>query len=155
MRLSGKPFVSLAMAVLACVSILAFANGVPIPQPKVDLLKVAGDATRLDLTLPTFTNPTRVTNPLFPVSNQASVVFTGTVDNKPFRTEVTLLPYTRIVTWNGIRIEALVSQYVAYSAGRVEEVAYDLYAQADDGSVAQGGGRHLRFRLFPSLQGRG
>ncbi len=128
MRISNK-------ALLACVSTLAFANGVPIPQPKIDLLKVAGDATRLDLTLPTFTNPTRVTNPLFPVSNQASVVFTGTVDNKPFRTEVTLLPYTRIVTWNGIRIEALVSQYVAYSAGRAEEVAYDLYAQADDGSV--------------------
>ncbi len=123
------------MAALSCVSILAFAGGIRIPQPKTGSLRVASDATRLDLTLPTFSHPTRVTNPLFPVSKQASVLFTGTVDNKPFRTEVTLLPYTRIVTWNGIQIEALVSQYVAYSAGRLEEVACDLYAQADDGSV--------------------
>ena len=28
-----------------------------------------------------------------------------------------------------------VSQYVAFLGGSIEEVAYDLYAQADDGSV--------------------
>jgi hypothetical protein len=120
---------------VASLGVLAFAGGVPIPQPKVTSLPVADDANRRDLMLPTFSRPTQVTNPLFPVSNQASVLFTGTVDNKPFRTEVTLLPYTRVISWKGIQIEALISQYVAYSAGRVEEVAYDYYAQADDGSV--------------------
>ena len=125
----------LAALCVASLSMLAFAGSVPIPQPKVTSLPVAGDANRRDLMLPTFSHPTQVTNPLFPVSNQASVLFTGTVDNKPFRTEVTLLPYTRVISWNGIQIEALISQYVAYSAGRVKEVAYDYYAQADDGSV--------------------
>lgn len=59
----------------------------------------------------------------------------GRVDGQPFRTEVTLLPDTRIIEWQGQRVEVLVSQYVAYLGGRLHEVAYDFYAQADDGSV--------------------
>lgn len=107
-----------------------------IPQPAPpEGLKVAPDSARVDLTLPTFSNPTQVTNPLFPVSRQASVLMLGRVDDKPFRTEVTLLPYTHLIQWQGLQIEAVVSQYMAYSDGRVTEVAYDLYAQADDGSV--------------------
>jgi hypothetical protein len=85
--------------------------------------------------MPTFSNPTRITNPLFPVSRQESVLMLGTVDDKPFRTEVTLLPYTRIVVWDGRQVETAVSQYQAYLDGRITEIAYDLYAQADDGSV--------------------
>ena len=85
--------------------------------------------------MPTFTNPTDVTNPLFPVSSQHSVLLLGTVEGKAFRTEVTLLPTTRILQWEGQQVETLVSQYVAFLDGRIEEVAYDLYAQADDGSV--------------------
>ncbi len=106
-----------------------------IPQPVVPHLTVAPDGQRVDLRVPTFSHPTEVTNPLFPVSRQASVLFLGHVDGKPFRTEVTLLPETRIVQWEGQRIETLVSQYMAYLGGRIQEVAYDLYAQADDGSV--------------------
>ena len=104
----------------------------PIPP---EGLKVAPDAARVDLDVPTFSNPTEITNPLFPVSSQASVLMLGRVDDKPFRTEVTLLPYTHLIEWEGRQIEAVVSQYMAYSDGRVTEVAYDLYAQADDGSV--------------------
>jgi hypothetical protein len=59
----------------------------------------------------------------------------GIVDGKPFRTEVTLLPFTRIIEWQGTRIETAISQYNAYLDGRINEVAYDYYAQADDGSV--------------------
>ena len=106
-----------------------------IPQPDVGTLGVAPDSARVDLKLPNFSNPTNVTNPLFPVSKQESILLAGTVDNKPFRTEVTLMPYTRIIAWEGIQIETLVSQYVAFLDGRIQEVAYDLYAQADDGSV--------------------
>lgn len=106
-----------------------------IPQPVVPHLAVAPESRRVDLRVPTFSHPTEVTNPLFPVSKQASVLFLGHVDSKPFRTEVTLLPDTRIVEWEGQRIETLVSQYMAYLGGRIQEVAYDLYAQADDGSV--------------------
>jgi hypothetical protein len=106
-----------------------------IPQPVVTGIPIAAETQRVDIVVPTFSHPTEVTNPLFPVSKQESVLLVGHVDGKPFRTEVTLLPYTRIVDWDGQRIETLVSQYVAYLGGRLQEVAYDLYAQADDGSV--------------------
>ena len=55
--------------------------------------------------MPRFSDPTVVDNTLFPVSQQKAVVFVGHVDGKPFRTEVTLLPFTRIIDWGGQRIE--------------------------------------------------
>jgi hypothetical protein len=85
--------------------------------------------------MPTFSDPTNVTNPLFPVSKQDSILMVGHVDGKPFRTEVTLLPETRIIEWQDQRIETLVSQYTAYLGGRIQEVVGDLYAPADEGSV--------------------
>ncbi len=107
-----------------------------IPQPQDPAgLNVAPSSARVDLAMPVFSNPTRITNPLFPVSAQASVLMHGHVGGKPFRTEVTLLPFTHLIDWQGQRIETVVSQYNAFLDGRIEEVAYDLYAQADDGSV--------------------
>jgi hypothetical protein len=130
---------------LASASILALAasaavatgqeSGKAIPQPTVEGLELAPESARVDLTLPKFTNSTKITNPLFPISKQESAVLAGKVDGKAFRTEVTLLPYTQIIQWDGVQIEAAVSQYVAFLDGRIEEVAIDLYAQADDGSV--------------------
>ena len=106
-----------------------------IPQPDLEGLTVAPESERVDLSTPTFSNPTKVDNPLFPVSSQASVLLLGRVDGQPFRTEVTLLPETRIIEWQGQRVEVLVSQYVAYLSGRLHEVAYDFYAQDDAGAV--------------------
>jgi hypothetical protein len=95
----------------------------------------APDRARVDLRTPVFTHPTRITNPLFPIARLRSAVLLGHVSGKPFRTETTLLGGTATVTWNGKRIPVLVSQYMAYLDGRLEEVALDRYAQADDGSV--------------------
>jgi hypothetical protein len=95
----------------------------------------APSAARVDLERPSFSNPTSITNPLFPISKLHSALLLGHVDDKPFRTETTLLPGARTVVWDGRRIPVLVSQYVAYLDGRLEEVAIDRYAQADDGSV--------------------
>jgi hypothetical protein len=106
-----------------------------IPQPEVSGLSVAPATDRVDLRVPTFSDPTDITNTLFPVSSQASVLLLGTVDDQPFRTEVTLLPDTRIIEWQGRRVETLVSQYVAFLGGRIHEVAYDFYAQDDNGAV--------------------
>jgi hypothetical protein len=115
-----------------------------IPQPSqaelaaagLDKLPVAPDSKRLDITAPTFSDPTEITNPLFPINDLHSVIFSGHIDKDPFHTETTLLPQTRMVEWSpGQWVEARVSQYMAYIDGRVEEVALDLYAQADDGSV--------------------
>ena len=130
----------LALTVGACASDIqpepSTEPGSTIPQPVApEDLELAPEGDRVDLALPTFTNPTEITNPLFPVSSQHSVLLLGTVDDLPFRTEVTLLPTTRIISWGGQQVEVLVSQYVAFLDGRLHEVAYDLYAQADDGSV--------------------
>jgi hypothetical protein len=99
-------------------------------------LRLAPDDRRVDLDVPTFSHPTEITNPLFPISDLTSAVLSGHVEGKPFHTETTLLPRTRIIEWPaGHRVETLVSQYVAYLDGRIEEVALDHYAQADDGAV--------------------
>ena len=110
------------------------AQMIPQPQPPADL-EVAPDGDRVDLSVPKFSHPTEITNPLFPISQQASVLMLGHVGGLPFRTEVTLLNETRIVKWEGQSVEVAVSQYMAYLDGKVTEVALDLYAQADDGSV--------------------
>jgi hypothetical protein len=41
----------------------------------------------------------------------------------------------KTIEWNGQRIEALQSQFLAFLKGRITESAIGLYAQADDGSV--------------------
>jgi hypothetical protein len=117
-----------------------------IVQPVVKDLPVAPTSERVDLALPVFSNPTDVTNPLFPIARQHSVVQLGRVDGKPFRTEVTLLPETRIIEWNGKPVETLVSQYVAFLDGRLHEVAYDFYAQDDSGAVWYFGEDVFNFR---------
>jgi hypothetical protein len=115
-----------------------------VPQPTRAQFKAAGlgklpvapEGKRVDLTAPPFSNPTNVTNPLFPISDLHSAILNGTIDGKPFHTETTLLPYTRTIEWTpGEQVETLVSQYVAFLDGRIQEVALDYYAQADDGSV--------------------
>ncbi|HKN81412.1 MAG TPA: hypothetical protein VJZ98_08750 [Actinomycetota bacterium] len=49
-----------------------------IPQPTVPAnIPVAPESERVDLAMPTFSDPTNVTNPLFPVSLQDSVLMLG------------------------------------------------------------------------------
>ena len=99
-------------------------------------LPFAPTGRRVDLAMPAFSNPTEITNPLFPISRLGSAVLAGSDEGKQFKTETTLLPGTRILEWPAGRpVNTLLSQYVAYLDGRIEEVALDHYAQADDGSV--------------------
>ena len=90
---------------------------------------------RVDLERPTFSNPTTIDNPLFPVGTVESVVQVGRVDGKPFRSETHDPPETGVVDWYGTEIPVVLDQYVAYLDGQITEVALDRYAQADDGSV--------------------
>ena len=138
-------------AVLAAALVAAACRGdgetsksTPVPQPTAAQLEASGlaklplapDSQRVDLATPPFSHPTEVTNPLFPISKLHSAVLNGVIDGKPFHTETTLLPYTRALEWPaGHQVEALVSQYAAFLDGRIQEVALDYYAQADDGSV--------------------
>lgn len=100
-----------------------------------ECLPVAPDGDRVDLVTPVFSKPTPITNPLHPTSEVKQVIMGGQVDGKPFRTEVTLLPGTKPLQWRGQTVDTAIIQYVAYSDGRIHEVAIDSYAQADDGSV--------------------
>lgn len=116
----------------------------PVAQPTQAQLDAAGlgdlplapDPARRDLVAAPFSDPTSVTNPLFPVGDLDSAILNGHVDGKVFHTETTLLPFTKIIEWTpGRCVRVLVSQYMAFLGGRLQETAIDLYAQADDGSV--------------------
>lgn len=131
--------ISIVVATLLSISLSNCGKNSPTEPNEPDFsctdLAVAPDSVRVDIAVPTFSTPTAVTNPLFPVSIQDRVLLLGNVDGAPFRVEVTLLPQTRMIQWNGNAVETLVSQYVAFLGGRIHEVALDWYAQADDGAV--------------------
>jgi hypothetical protein len=138
---AGEPTVAAASpAGLGCQTSVSTA----VPQPTQAQLDAAGlgdlqlapDSARRDLVAAPFSDPTSVTNPLFPISELDSAILNGHVDGKVFHTETTLLPFTKIIEWTpGQCVRVLVSQYMAFLGGRLQETAIDLYAQADDGSV--------------------
>jgi len=84
---------------------------------------------------PTFSNPTSVTNPLFPQSRLEQVITLGVETGEPLRYELTRLPGTKTITVNGKAVQALKVQFLATSDSAVLEVADDYFAQADDGTV--------------------
>ncbi|HET6917934.1 MAG TPA: hypothetical protein VFI46_00550 [Jiangellaceae bacterium] len=90
---------------------------------------------RVDLDTPTFSDPTTVDNPLFPISNQHSAVYLGNDEGNPLKVEVTLLPETKVIEVDGEPTEVLVSQFISFVGGRVDEVTFDWYAQDDTGAV--------------------
>jgi hypothetical protein len=100
-----------------------------------DGLPVYDDSLRVDLYEPSFSDPTQVTNPLFPIGKLDRVLLLGSVDGLPLRVETTLLEGTQMIDLGGQQVETLVSQYVAWLDGRIHEVAIDWYAQDDQGAV--------------------
>ncbi len=96
---------------------------------------IGSDVGRVDLGEPVFSNPIVNDNPLFPRDAQTQVIQLGAEGPERLRFEVTQLPEINIIEWNGLQVETRVTQFVAYSDGRLLEVAVDFYAQADDGSV--------------------
>ncbi len=98
-------------------------------------LPIAPNSARVDLSPPEFSNPTEVSNPLFPIGALSRVLLLGRQDGEPQRVETTLLSATRTMAWNDQQVETLASQYVAFVDGRLHEVAIDWYAQANDGAV--------------------
>ncbi|HUQ15935.1 MAG TPA: hypothetical protein VM094_07750 [Gemmatimonadales bacterium] len=104
-------------------------------DPEGNPLPVAPESLRVDLGKPTFSDPTNVTNQLFPIGTLFRAVFYGKVEGASLRLETTLLSETRTLDVEGQPVETLISQFVAWVDGRIHEVAIDHYAQADDGSV--------------------
>ena len=148
MHVTGRRLVTLAICTPIVSALSVACSGGPAPvaadcikvvsesgERTDECLPVAPDSERIDLATPKFSHPTPITNPLHPTSRVEQVIFGGHVDNKPFRTEVTLLPETKPTPYRGTTIDTALIQYVAYLDGRIQEVAIDRYAQADDGSV--------------------
>jgi hypothetical protein len=148
MNAIGRRLVTLAICAPIVSALGVACSGAPAPvaadcikvveelgQTTDVCLPVSPDGERVDLAKPTFSNPTAITNPLHPTSQVQQTIYGGHVDGKPFRTEVSLIPGTKPIVWQGKSVDTAVSQYVAYLDGRIHEVAIDWYAQADDGSV--------------------
>jgi hypothetical protein len=89
----------------------------------------------VDTEPPSFSHPTSISNPLFPAATVTQLVHLGVDGGQPLRVEVTLMPDTRAIEWNGQTVDTVVVQFAAYRERRILEVAYDYFAQADDGSV--------------------
>ena len=121
--------VMLALGACSLGSAASASPSDPPPNP------TAPRSDRVDLVRPSFSNPTQVDNPLFPIGDLRSAILLGNDEGHPLRIETTLLPGTRTIEWRGKRVKTLVSQFVSYLDGRIHEVALDWYAQADDGAV--------------------
>ena len=83
-------------------------------------LPVAPEGDRVDRARPSFTDPTRITNPRFPVAGLTQVLQLGHEGGKPLRVEVTRLPRPRTIEWDGRRVGTVASQFVAYLDGRIQ-----------------------------------
>ncbi len=84
---------------------------------------------------PVFSKPTDITNRYFPVSSIDQTVSLGTEGGESSREEVTLLPDVKTISWAGGNTQVRVAQFVGYGDGKLVEVAYDYFAQADNGDV--------------------
>ena len=126
-----------ALALTACGAGTPPAERRPSAEPTARTSARATDegSRRVDLETPTFSDPTSITNPLFPISDLDQVIQLGDEAGTRLRFEVTRLPATKVIEWDGRTVETVQSQFVAYGDGRVLEVAVDYFAQADDGAV--------------------
>lgn len=105
-----------------------------VEPPRVTKLQLPTGA-RSDIGWPRFSDPTNITNPLLPISRLAHVVQLGAEGGEKLRVEISLLPETRLVEWEGRQLQTVVTQLVGYRDSAVAEVATDLYAQDDVGAV--------------------
>lgn len=127
----GRTAVTAALAGLLSLGVTATA----LPAGADDESSAPDAARSVDLTALAFSNPTNVTNPLFPASIVTQAVQLGAEGDVSLRHDITILEETRTIRWNGQAIESLVVQFMAYGDGELLEIATDYYAQADDGTV--------------------
>ncbi len=133
--LRAGPAAGMGLVVALLAAACGGSSGGSTATDSAPALSTAPDSARIDLAEPTFSNPTAITNPRFPINTTTQVIQIGTDAEGPLRQEVTLLPDTKTIDWNGQQVEAVSSQFMAYSGRRILEVAVDYFAQADDGSV--------------------
>ncbi len=123
---------SLSAALIAVPSLGAAPAAEAVARAPISRAATGG---RVDTVVPTFSHPTRITNPLFPITTTRHMVGLGEEGTTRLRHETTLLDRTRTIRWNGQDVEVIVSQFVAYGDERIIEIAIDYFAQGDDGAV--------------------
>ncbi len=140
--MSRKLSIAVAVAIAAVAGVVLYGrsqrNPALTPTAACGTESASGcapESSRVDLVTPPFSNPTKITNPLFPATEIDQTILLGNVDGHPLRVEYTLLPGTKTFEWNGQRVETRIVQYVAFLDRRINEVALDWYAQGDDGAV--------------------
>jgi len=105
------------MALVTVCLVAGCASGrTPVDSPSAEsspALQTAPDSARIDLEMPTFSDPTTITNPLFPISDLTQVVQVGTEGDVALRHEITLLPEIKTIEWESQQTDTLVSQFVA------------------------------------------
>jgi hypothetical protein len=84
---------------------------------------------------PVFTHPTRIDNPLLPLSRHRRCESRGRVGGVLERSVRTRLDRTEPFTVAGQAIEAVVIEDRAFEGGELVERTLDYYAQSDDGTV--------------------
>jgi hypothetical protein len=84
---------------------------------------------------PTFSNPTKVTNPNLPLSKFDSCTLTGNVNGTQTRVVRTNLSRTKTIHWSGGTVDALVQRDQEKDNGKLAERTFDYFAQSDAGDV--------------------
>lgn len=116
------------LILLLGLSLAACSSGGGGSEPRDTATSAGASKTR-------FSNPTEITNPLFPSSRLEQLVYLGQDQGDPLRVEVTRLPGTKPINLNGTTVDAVKVQFLATSGTAILEVANDYFAQADDGTV--------------------
>jgi hypothetical protein len=85
--------------------------------------------------VPTFSNPTRITNRYLPFGERGRWIYEGTKGKKPYLIEVAVTEADKTVRWGESATETMVVRRRSWVRGRLIEEAFDYYAQGDDGGV--------------------
>ena len=85
---------------------------------------------------PQFSNPRQIDNPYLPITTRTRCEHRGKDhDGTRTRSVQTVLRRTKRFTVNGQRVDAVIVRDKAYANGRLVEIAFDYFAQSDDGTV--------------------
>ena len=133
---SGRPRRRLPAAVAVVGLAGSLAAGLSTSAGATAQPTVAATTTnQVDTATPVFSHPSRITNPLLPVNATQQFVQLGHEGPEARRQELTLLPATKVIAWNGSNVDARIAQFMAYADGRLIEIAIDYFAQDDTGAV--------------------
>ena len=85
---------------------------------------------------PAFSHPGTIDNPYLPITTRRQCEHRGEDrDGTKTRSVQTVLERTKRFVVNGQRVDAVVVKDQAYNDGKLIEIAFDYFAQSDDGTV--------------------